>query len=88
MGKRNIVEPVNLLFVLRFQRHHHAIAGCSGIAIIGLRCGDAGLTTRLAPGHECVELHHARRVEFLGEGIVEGTRLLEVIRAERYISDH
>ena len=88
MGQGDGVQPVDLGLVLRFKRHHHAIAHAGRIAVERLRRGDTGRAAGRAPGDEIVELHHSAHAHLGGNRIIESGSNTQIIGAHGYIADH
>jgi hypothetical protein len=88
MCKGDIVKPVNLILVLRFERDHHAIADCRRLSVEWLGKADPCPASGFAPGNECLEFHHSPDAHFSGDRIIKLRSARQVAGSQRYISDH
>lgn len=88
MSQSDVVKFLDLIGISRFERNHNAISDAGRIAVKGLNQADASRSIPFAPGDKSFRVHHAGRVQFLGQGVIELCPTGQVACPQRHISDH
>src|SRR5690606_16981593 len=89
-AKRQRPGVEGVYFLLRPQRprHHGAVAGRGGLAVVGNGHAQAGMAQVRAPGDETFAFHDPDLAESDHQCVVEGGGAREVVGTEGDVADH
>src|SRR5579871_201931 len=86
--QRQLVNAVDLLFILGAESGHHAVACCHLLAIERQTDAETGALAFPAPGNQAIVGHEAAHPELAADLVVEFAGLLQVLGADGHITDH
>src|SRR5258706_14199605 len=86
--QRELVDAIDLGFVFRPERRHHAVADRHRLAVIGKRDAESRAAARTAPGDEAVVCHEAAHAELAAKFVVEFSGLFQIVGTHRDVTDH